>query len=138
MTAPMRQGHRANVTGRAAEAAIESMLTHKGYMVVRQRRIGIGIFETPLFTDFFVPRAPGFPDGLCIESKWQQVGGSVDEKYPYLVENIRTCYPCPAIIVLHGGGYRPGAARWLRQQVGGNLYGVFGLEEFLIWLNRHL
>jgi hypothetical protein len=37
-----------------------------------------------------------------IESKWQAVAGSVDEKFPYLVEAMLLC-PEPRIILLYGG-----------------------------------
>jgi hypothetical protein len=90
-----------------------------------------------VFADFWLPYAPGFAGGLCIESKWQQSSGSVDEKLPYLWHNIEERYPCPVVVVLHGGGYRPGAEAWLRGKVGGNLLAVYGLEEFLKWINTH-
>ncbi|HEU5088858.1 MAG TPA: PD-(D/E)XK nuclease superfamily protein, partial [Roseiflexaceae bacterium] len=96
------------------------------------------IYGLPLFTDFWVRGAAGLPDGLSIEVKWQQSTGSVDEKFPYLVLNILERYPCPAVIIADGGGQRPGALQWLRDQVGGNLLAVFSLAEFVAWSNRHL
>jgi hypothetical protein len=83
--------------------------------------------------------ADTFPQGLAIESKWQHAQGSVDEKLPYLVSNIREGYHVPAVIVADGGGHRPEALRWLRGQVDGtHLVGVFSLVEFLTWANRAL
>jgi hypothetical protein len=131
------QGARANHTGHAAEAVIAGILTGKGLEFRRQLRLCDSIFGTPIYTDFYLPSAPGFPEGLCIESKWQQTGGSVDEKLPYLVANIQERFPLPVIVVLHGGGYRPGAEAWLRRQVGGNLAGVYGLEGLLKWINSN-
>lgn len=107
-------------------------------LFVAQYPIGLSIYGLPLFTDFWVHGAPGFPDGLAIEVKWQQSPGSVDEKFPYLALNIQQCYPCPAIVIADGGGQRPGALHWLRGQVAGNLLAVFSLAEFLAWANRHL
>ena len=107
-------------------------------LFVPQFPIGASIYGLPLLTDFWVRGAPGFPDGLAIEVKWQQSTGSVDEKFPYLVLNIQQCYPCPAIVVADGGGQRPGALHWLRGQVSGNLLGIFSLAEFLAWANRNL
>jgi hypothetical protein len=133
------QGHNANRTGRAAEHIIAATLDQRGYQPQRQHLIGTSIFDTALYADFYLSSAPGFPNGLAIESKWQQVGGSAEEKLCYLVENIRHVYPCPVIIVIDGGGFRPGAARWVRAQVGqGNLYAVFAIAEFLTWLNNTL
>jgi hypothetical protein len=107
-------------------------------LFVAQFPIGHSIYGLPLLTDFWVRGAAGFPEGLAIEVKWQQSTGSVDEKFPYLVLNLKECYPCPAIVVADGGGQRPGALQWLRFQVGGNLLGVYSLAEFLAWANRHL
>jgi hypothetical protein len=107
-------------------------------LFVAQYPIGHSIYGLPLLTDFWVHGAPNFSDGIALEVKWQQSTGSVDEKFPYLVLNIRECYPCPAIVIADGGGQRPGALQWLRSQVGGNLLGIFTLAEFLAWANRHI
>jgi hypothetical protein len=107
-------------------------------LFVAQYPIGASIYGLPLLTDFWVRGAPGYPEGLAIEVKWQQSTGSVDEKFPYLVLNIQQCYPCPALVVADGGGQRPGALRWLRGAVSGNLLAVYSLAEFMAWANRHL
>jgi hypothetical protein len=107
-------------------------------LFVAQYPIGPSIYSLPLNADFWVRGAPHFPDGLAIEVKWQQSTGSVDEKFPYLVYNIKECYPCPALVIADGGGQRPGALHWLRDQVGANLMGVFSLAEFMAWANRNL
>lgn len=133
------QGAQANSTGKVAEAIIDAMLRRLGYVPLRQRTVGIGIYGTPIQADFWIERAPAFSTGLIIESKWQGSGGSVDEKYPYLVENIRYCYPCPVIILADGDGARPGAIRWLRSQVDGtNLFAVYSLKELVTWCNHNL
>lgn len=137
-TPVVSQGRRANTNGQAAEMVIAAMLDHQRQIYLRQARIGKGIYGTPLYADFFLPYAAGYPNGFCIESKWQEVAGSADEKLPYLVTNIRECYPCPVVVVLHGGGFRPGAEAWLRRQIDEHLCGVFRLEEFLTWCNRTL
>lgn len=134
----MTQGGRANQHGRSAESVIASIVLQHTDRVERQKYIGRGIFDSDIYVDFYLHDLPDFPIGLIIESKWQDASGSVDEKLPYLVENIRFCYPCPTVIVIHGGGFRPGAVRWLKAQVGGKLVHVFRLEEFLSWCNRNL
>ena len=132
------QGKRANTNGQSAEDTIAAILMARRYIPQRQYLIGISIFQSPLYADFYLDDIPTFPHGLIIESKWQEVSGSVDEKLPYLVANIQDVYPCPTVIVLHGKGYRLGAAAWLRRQVGGNLIGVVDLEGFLTWANHNL
>ncbi len=107
-------------------------------LFVAQYPIGHSIYGLPLLADFWIKGAPGFPEGLALEVKWQQSQGSVDEKFPYLVLNIQQCYPCPAVVIADGGGQRPGALHWLRAQTGDNLLAVYSLAEFLAWSNRYL
>ena len=133
------QGQQAVKTGATAEATIYCILKERGFTVQRQVVIGMSIYKTELRADFYIAPCSRLPAGLIIESKWQESAGSVDEKYSYLVENIRARYPAPCIIILDGGGYRPGAAEWVRSQVDGvKLIGVYTFSEFLTWCNRNL
>lgn len=128
------QGRKAVRAGDTAEAFIYQMFRQR-YSVERQVEIGHNIYGYPIRCDFVVRRLPGLADGLIIESKWQSAGGSVDEKYPFLVANIRRCYPHPTIILADGGGAKPGAIKWLKTQVDGHkLIGVFSLNELLNWI----
>lgn len=129
-------GLRANQNGQTAEVIIDAVLRQKHLTAVRQYVIGSGIFDTPIKVDFYLPAVPSYPHGVVLKSKWQEVGGSADEKLPYLVANIQQCFPCPAIVVIDGIGFRPGAIAWLRRQVGGNLIAVQNLQEFVTWCNR--
>jgi hypothetical protein len=131
------QGQRANQNGQTAENLIDAVLHQKRLAFVRQYPIGLGVFGTPIRVDFYLPIVPGHSGGLILESKWQEVAGSADEKLPYLVANIQHCYPSPAIVVIDGDGFRPGAVAWLRAQVGGNLIAVQNLQEFVTWCNRN-
>lgn len=102
----------------------------------RQIVIGNSIYNTPLKSDFMLHHPQKWPDSLIIECKWQQVSGSVDEKYPYTVQNIKEKYPCPAVILLDGDGYKPGAKAWLCSQVDDKLLAVFSMSEFQKWVNK--
>lgn len=135
----MTDGTRANQTGQRAERVIACMLRERGYSFERQAYLGKSIYGHKLYCDFFVSNIPEFPGGLIIESKWQGSGGSADEKFPYLVENVRQVFPCPAVIVIAGGGHKPGAVAWLKAQVDGEkVFAVLNLEEFLCWMNKDL
>jgi len=131
-------------TGRTAEILIEAMLQKLGARMQRQFPLCHSIYGTVLKVDFLIENAVAFPDGLVIESKWQQTSGTADEKFPYLVLNIRERFPCPAIIVTGGGqtrpdddgGARPGAYAWLRKHVGGNLINVLTVEQLMGWMAR--
>jgi hypothetical protein len=132
-------GQRANITGRAAEDVIFCILKERGYTVKRQAVIGESIYGTPLRCDFLVSGIKGYEGGLIIESKWQSSSGSADEKYPYLVKNIVERYSHPAILVIGGGGMRPGAMDWLRQQANAQkLIAVYSFEEFMLWAMNNL
>lgn len=136
----MTQGGRANRHGRTAEAVISSVIADRApnAIITPGAPVGHTIYGGLLKVDRLVMGLLGYPDGLIIESKWQERDGSVDEKFPYLVLNIKECYPCPTIIIAAGGGARDGALRWLRSQVGGRLLAVLTLEEFVTWCNRNL
>ena len=154
MTQPLQGGTRANRTGTTLERFILSHLVDQAYTFVprdrftparimgqpiftRKFHVGASIYETPQYCDFIAYHPERWPKNLIIESKWQQSGGSVDEKYPYLVLNIQMKYNCPTILVLAGGGYKKGAEKWIRDQVGhGNLLAVFNMPEFARWVNN--
>jgi len=147
-------GTQANYTGTILEQFILARLNEQGYIYVDRNRfiparfleqsifsrkfhIGSSIYNTPQYCDFIVYHPQKWPDNLVIETKWQEVGGSVDEKYPYLVLNIQMKYTTPTILILDGGGYKKGAEQWIRSQSGnGNLTHVFNMKEFTSWVNK--
>ena len=134
-----RSGQKAVMTGQEAEDTIFDMLRRRNLDVKRQAHIGESIYGHPMACDFLIKGLEEYPKGLIIESKWQASGGSVDEKFPYLVENIMKRFPCPAIIILAGGGAKAGAVKWLRAQVDGQkLVGVMTLEGFMTWAMNNL
>lgn len=148
----MEQGTRANKTGVALEGYIRYILTSKGYTPIDKKRfksgiilgqpiftqhfpIGKSIYDTNLICDFILFHPTKHPKCLVIESKWQESKGSVDEKYPYIVENIKGQYPYETVVLLDGLGYKAGADKWLRSKKGGNLIEVFNMTEFQKWAN---
>jgi len=131
------QGHHANVTGSSAENLTRCILIEKGYLVKRNFPKYINIYGEDSKPDLFVQGIPGYEQGLIIEVKYQSVGGSVDEKYPSLIENIKTKYPYPTVIVIDGNGYRAGALSWLKMHIDGKkLINIFDINEFLSWTNK--
>ena len=151
---PKVGGTQANFTGTVLERFIMSRFADSGYTFIPRERftparimgqpiytrhfnVGVSIYGNPQYCDFIVYHPDRWPDNLIIESKWQQSGGSVDEKYHYLILNINIQYKCPTILLIDGGGYKKGAERWIRSQVGnGNLRHVFNMPEFAAWVNR--
>lgn len=152
-------GKRANRSGNVLETTVESLLKQHGYtefwdhkkqlfanreavggkQYAKHVHVGPTIYESARIVDFLVINKDKFPDGLIIECKWQQVGGSVDEKYPFLVFNIyRT--GVPTIVLLDGGGYKKTAEKWLREQAGEQkaVWKVWNLQEFIVAANNNL
>ena len=150
-------GTRANRTGNRLEAFVEQTLIDHGYKLFFDHKkqlfatrdlvagkqygkhilVGPTIYETPRYVDFLVLNKERFPDGLVIECKWQQAGGSVDEKYPFLMFNIaRTAVP--TIILLDGSGYKPAAKTWLESQAGKDrsLQHVWSMMDFQREMNN--
>lgn len=136
---PQQQGRRANMTGKRAEATIYCVLRELGYKIDRQYPICVGIHGAEMKADLYIHPIDRFPQGVAIESKWQERTGTADEKYCFLIENIRTRYPVPTIVVYGGGGARQGMVEWMRNQVDGRrLMAVLSFEEFLSWVNQNL
>jgi len=148
------QGGKANLTGNVLEKFIQQRLLDEGYIMIpknmfdtyiggdknvftRQYNIGTGIYGSNLRCDLYIYNPLLYPDCLAVECKWQQSNGSVDEKFPYLVLNIKNHYHTDTIILLDGGGYKKGAERWLRAQVGDNLLKVMNMSEFTAWVNNN-
>lgn len=146
-------GTQANFTGKNLEQFIETNIQTAGYEFVHKKKfepavyfeqpiyskqvyIGKSIYGTSIYCDFILYHPEKHPDKLIIEAKWQQSGGSVDEKYPYLIINIQTKYPHKTLLVLDGGGYKQGAEEWIKSQVGNNLLNVQSMSEFQIWANK--
>ncbi|MBW4630172.1 MAG: hypothetical protein KME49_32845 [Brasilonema octagenarum HA4186-MV1] len=160
----MTQGGRANQSGNVLEKTVEGTLLGHGYELVgsnlvkkkrlghlinctsfpkryaRQVYIGSGIYGTDIYVDFYIIGSVTIPSGFIIECKWQQISGSVDEKLPYVNLNIQNCYPAPAIVLIDGGGMKPGSIIWLKNQVADNpnLLAVHNLSTFIAWTNNHL
>lgn len=141
-------------TGRSFEKNIEAQLLNLGYKKVKasefleysklknekyfasQFNLGKNIYDTSQIVDFIISRINNDP--LVIQAKWQQSTGSVDEKFPYLITNLKEKSQFDSLIVIDGGGYREGAVVWMKEQVDEKLIGVFSYTEFMIWSNNEL
>ncbi len=127
----------ANRSGHVAEDVLAEVMRGVGLRFERQVVMGKNIYRENLRVDFVITNLAAFPSGLIVESKWQDRDGSVDEKFPYLVENIQRCYPLPAVVVAHGGGHRPGALAYLEERVDGQRFvALYSLEGFMSWALR--
>ena len=108
----------------------------------------ISIYGSKCRTEFLIC----FDDRkIRIECKWQSVSGSVDEKFPYLLQNAAEVWEeDEVIIILDGGGYKPKAFEWIRTAANNKKYldpnskkiiKVFTIEDFVNWVGygmKHL
>jgi site-specific DNA-adenine methylase len=146
-------GSIANKTGNELEVFINNRLVREGYVFVpkirfiasqtlaqpiytRQFNLGKTIYNTVWQCDFILYHPIKHSNCFVIESKWQQSSGSADKKYPYTILNIKKQSVYDAIIIIDGDGYKKGALQWLKDQVHGNLKGVFSMSEFTTWTNK--
>ena len=96
------------------------------------------IYGTKGHTEFVLSATSG---NIRIECKWQQVNGSVDEKFPYLFENMKHVEEPKVILLLGGGGYKKAARDWLYNNCKEYKLKdivVYGQEEFTIWANSNM
>lgn len=131
-----------NFNGKMLEDQIETILISKGYFqsdetksayFIRQYRKYNSIYGTKFRLDFFVRHKEKWSEGLALECKWQSSAGSVDEKYPYVILNMKSL-PCPSAVLLAGGKYSPKALKWLMNQADERLVVVEGLDSILKYI----
>ncbi len=154
----MTQGRLANKQGKQLEDLVKSILEDLDYQYIEKNKfiVATNALEQKLYTrqlrvcesiysvdDFkhtvnadFVLYSPDLDEKyFIIECKSQTSSGSVDEKYPYLNENIKL-FPWKTIIVLDAPKAKEGAKIWLKKRVGenNNLSSVFSnFSEFREW-----
>ncbi|MCL5125197.1 MAG: 4-diphosphocytidyl-2C-methyl-D-erythritol kinase [Deltaproteobacteria bacterium] len=158
-----KQGTVANWTGSTLEKTIVGTLVSKGFQLVAYRDYTkspqsygeeLLLRNVPFITIYghngtteFLLKSKKYNLNIRIEAKWQQISGSVDEKYPYLYLNCIEAMPeSDIIIVIDGGGAKQGAVNWLRNATANQKYccdeqkrkkiKVMNLTEFLVWANN--
>ena len=138
----MDSGYTANINGVKFEKLVEEVITEKtSYSsVVNSKAKGLNdnlIRQYPFETIYGSKgkldyRLDYNGKTYYIECKFQKVKGSVDEKLPYTLMNIKQ-HDGIKIIVIDGEGWRPGALEWL--MVNSDDVMVFNLKEFKEFMN---
>ncbi len=159
---PRTQGNLANDTGNNLERTVKDIFSRKGFEIIKYRQWiknpklygnELLLENVPFETIYkhkgnteFLAKSKKYNLEIRIECKWQEVAGSVDEKFPYLYLNCIEAMPeSTIIIIVDGGGYKTGALQWLKEVSEDNTYvknsehkdiKVFSLAEFMVWANR--
>jgi hypothetical protein len=128
------QGRKANQCGNALEGVVSGAFSKRGFIEVPYKfwvknpsKYGeelliknypfTSIYGHKGNTEFYLTSVR-YSCKIRIECKWQQVAGSVDEKYPYLYLNCIEAMPEKDIIILlDGGGYKKEAKDWLTKTI---------------------
>lgn len=148
----MTQGYEANHSGKFLEDIVQREFSARGFLF---RSHGDDAGNLDMFSRRIVLRNVPYrslygctsrsefvvTDGskkVRIECRWQEVGGSVDEKYPYLLRNAIERMPEPEILILLGGdGARVEAVSWLKLEaarvLSKKIY-VLNINEFPRWV----
>lgn len=158
-----KQGGLANSSGNTLEKMVIATFESKGFQVVMYRQWVINqdkygqellLRNVPYETIYghngnteFLIKSQRYNLDVRLECKWQQSSGSVDEKFPYLYLNCIEKMPEPTIIIIvDGGGAKPGAVEWLKSAANSSRYWkndkpqkeilVMDLQGFIIWANN--
>ena len=138
-----------NDNGTILENQIKSLLLSKGYLQLKeeldieqnwfipQYRKFKTIYDTQMRLDFYIQNVTKWPNKLAIECKWQSSPGTVDEKFPYVVLNLKSI-PCDSVLFLAGGGYRSHACDYIKRHNDDRFTAVEGLDNILKWAQIHL
>ena len=158
-----KQGGLANSSGNTLERMVIATFESKGFevemfrnWVKKPEKYGSELLlrNVPYETIYghngnteFLVKSRDYNLEIRIECKWQQSSGSVDEKFPYLYLNCIEKMPEPTIIIIvDGGGAKPGAVEWLKSAANSSRYWkddkpqkeilVMDLQGFIIWANN--
>lgn len=172
----LASGTRANKNGQQLEAVVEIVLRMKGITKVKSKdfrddpeAFGTEVLETHVpfdsvygrrgYTEYVI-HSEKLEGPIRLDCKWQQTGGSIDEKFPSLLLNLYNSPEDVCIILVEGGGARDGHLQWLREtteklnenpearealtfmgvtrDVSNKKIHVFTLNEWLKWVNTKL
>lgn len=156
-----KQGLYANQFGGTLETIVISVFKSKGFQVISYKEYQLNpeqgdnlLIKNVPFTTIY--GHPGKTEFLLIsksnnlkmriECKWQQVAGSVDEKFPYLYLNCIKAIPEKDIlIIIDGAGAKKGSLQWLKEACKNKLFidddkckniQIMSTMEFIAWVNE--
>lgn len=153
------QGRNATKTGRTLENFVEETLVTKGAFPVSHTKWANGKIVIPGWVDKVLYKQVNYtkpwgdkgysdfvlqtPDRtIRIDARYQGVGGSVEDKVPFLFIAAEKCYPeKEVIIVLDGPGVKSSIRTWLVEQAAAakqKSIKVMTKAQFKSWVNNSL
>lgn len=152
----MAGGKEAVASGQKLEKDFQNFMSDVGFKVLKYKEYDpvknheVLIRNVPYTTIYgmkgtseYCLRSKRYGINCRIECKEQNVGGSVDEKLPYLLANCLESFPEKNIIIIHrGNGFKKGAIPWLKRkaQENSSIKNILILNwvEFKIHMNKIL
>lgn len=154
------QGQRANKEGRKLENKVEDLLIDKGVVSLKYTQVGAKtgklissntpgfLLKNVPYTNMYGGKSRGEfvlqinnRGPIRIECRSQHVGGSVDEKIPYLIGNCLSFDEKEVILVIDGDGIRSVARMFLKnatKAIAHKHISVMTLPQFSNWVDRVL
>ena len=97
--------------------------------------VGRNIYDNVRKCHFILFHPHKWEKGLVIEVRWQGVNGTIDEKFPFIVMNIKRS-GFETVVVMGGPKLKPEVSNWVGNQIGYRLIEVFNPGQFQIWVNQ--
>jgi hypothetical protein len=152
----MTQGYEAGHSGRFLEAILKQELESRGFLFRKHRddknnldmfnrRVVLrhapyrSIYGSVSRSEFLI-----IDDArrIRIECRWQEVSGSVDEKFPYLLQNAAERMPESHVVLFIGGkGAKRAAVLWLKREAAAIRHkriDVITVDDFPRWVRNEL
>lgn len=118
-----------------AKALIE---IKKGPAFTCQLKAHSNIYLAVQKADIFAVHPDKYPMGIIVEVKWQTVGGSVDEKFPFVVHSLKKAPVDLGLLVIDGGGARSASIDWAMRQNTDKVITFDGIGSFSRWARKNL
>jgi hypothetical protein len=123
---------------RAGGDPIKTLSEYGAKIFVQKLKGYPSCYGVPHSHDFVLYHRSKLPWGVIVEVKWQTVGGSVDEKFPFVVLSFKGMpVGIQTILLIDGGGARADATRWAKGQTRGDFITMTSIGEFTRWLRKH-
>jgi hypothetical protein len=114
---------------------LPTILADRAYFVRECKGLVRNVVGGPMSLDFYLHHPTKHPDGFVIEAKYQERGGSIDEKLYFTVNSLLRI-KIPSLLLLLGHGYKQPIYRWcLQQHHPGTLWVVADWADLLRMVN---
>lgn len=155
----IKQGAQANKNGKVVERMLEPLFEDSGFKVLSYsdasknpdliKTLDRYVLKNVPFTNIY--GSEGKTEFVIYDTKTErsirvESKSGVDEKYPYMLLNAISQYSeKEVILIVDGGGYKPGSRQWVKTQISSNWLNfkssgkkirLMFIAEFVNWFNH--